>query len=201
MNVRLNYSFNFTAGVYFDKTLHMNNYHVKLWMLTNTADAESHNIAFERIRYFTSYVLESAIFVNSEYSEIINKLDDPGIKLMTMPEDPVDQVIGIMLFSKFGAIMEDRIILEELEISSELGANMVYLHGSQESKGRLEQPGWWNDPGIAHSNRAAAHTDKIMNLKHSGTWRDVELHWPEEDKNKDTGNTIVFADFGRNENK
>jgi len=116
MNVRLNYSIEFTAGFYFNDMLKMNNYKIRLAMMTATPDEESVNIAFERIKYFIGDSIDSGVFINKGNEEQCKLLANAGVKIITLPDEPVDQLIGIMLYCKLNAICEDRMILGELEI-------------------------------------------------------------------------------------
>jgi hypothetical protein len=86
-------------------------------------------VAFERIKYFVySSIRQHYVY---QFCNIImtsvNSLRQLGSSVTTMPGDPVDQLIGLMLYYKLNAIMEDRIIVDETEISSMLGENMIYL--------------------------------------------------------------------------
>jgi hypothetical protein len=67
MNVRLKHDIHFTAGVYYNGELRMNNYSLRLWMITNTHEPSSHNISFERIKFFIYSIMESTIFINGLY--------------------------------------------------------------------------------------------------------------------------------------
>ena len=98
MNVRLNYSIEFTAGFYFNDMLKMNNYKIRLAMMTATPDEESVNIAFERIKYFIGDSIDSGVFINKGNEEQCKLLANAGVKIITLPDEPVDQLIGIMLY-------------------------------------------------------------------------------------------------------
>ena len=91
MNVRLKHDIVFTAGIYYNDVLRMNNYSLRLWMITNTYDASSHNIAFDRIKHFVYSEIDSTIFINSDDQLQCQQLVDAGLKITTMPGDPVDQ--------------------------------------------------------------------------------------------------------------
>lgn len=202
MNARLNYKIDFLSGVHYQNVLRMNHYHLSIWMTTQSEDSENHNIAFERLKAFVSYSLDSAVFINRADQDSCEKLLQAGVNICTLPEDPVDQVVGIMLFSKLNAIMEGRIIIDEIEISSDLGDNMIYLHGASENIGPFEQKGWWHEPDLSFNHSDLVDENKkIMNINRAIGWRDLDLQWPGDDKIKQEGNTIVYADFGRNENK
>lgn len=202
MNVRLQYSFDFLAGCYYDGVFRMNNYTVRLWMMTTTTDGESHNIAFDRIKFFIDDSLESGVFINSANEEQCKLLANAGVKIITLPDEPVDQLIGIMLYCKLNAICEDRMVIGEVEISSELGGEVTYMHGEEESIGPYDQKGWWHDSNLMHYNTKISETENIMSLGAVSSWRELNLQWPEDDAGpEDTGNTIVFVNFGKDEAK
>lgn len=201
MNVRLQYPTALTAGVHYDGQLRMNNYNLRVWMITNSTDGDAHNIAYERLKLFISQCLESSVFINHADKEACRLYHAAGIKLTTLPEEPIDQIIGMMLYCKLNAIMEDQISVVEVEISSELGDRMIYMHSEQENLGPFSDNGWWNDSDPIHWDSTLVADDKIMNLNRISAWRELGLQWPEEETPKDTGNTIIFTDFNRNETK
>ena len=202
MNVRLQYPFKFTAGVWYDGQMKMNNYDVRLWLLTNSVDPDSHNIALERIRYFIHGRLDSSILISSEHAEQVKQLHATGLRITTMPSDPVDQIIGIMLYSKLSSIVEGRMIIGEVEISSDLGGGVVYMHNEEENLGPLEQVGWWHNSDLTQCDSDLVGEEKVMSIAKNTIWRELELNWTDElAESSDTGNTIIFTDFNRNETK
>jgi len=197
MNVRLQYTMNFTAGVHYHQQMIMNNYTLKMFMITNTPVAENNNIAFERLKYFITE-LDSTVFVNSEDQTACQRYLDAGIKITTLPADPVDQIIGVMLFHKLNAIMEERIIMVETELSSLLGDNMIYIHSDNETADNLVIPDWWTAADLVHCDTDLIDNDKILAMHQAGAWRELDLAWPDTNESNQTGN-IVFADFKRDE--
>jgi hypothetical protein len=195
MNVRLQYTMPFTAGVYYRNEMRMNHYLLRVWMTTNTTDPANHNTAFERIKYFVYQELDSVIFINSDNIEQCQSFVDAGLKIATMPGDPVDQIVGIMLFYKLNAIMEDRIIIIETELSSDLGDNMVYLHSEQENVKLPSIPDWWNSADLVHHDNNLIESEKVLLMHQSAAWRELDLGWPEIEDVADNNNTVVFADF------
>ena len=197
MNVRLQYTMNFTAGVHYHEQMIMNNYILKVFMITNTAVAENTTIAFERLKYFIAE-LDSTVFVNGEEQLACQQYIDAGIKITTLPGDPVDQIIGVMLFHKLNAIMEDRIIMVETELSSVLGDSMVYIHSENETAENLVIPEWWMTPDLVHCDTELIDNDKVLAIHQAGAWRELDLGWIDAVQSDQTGN-IVFADFKRDE--
>jgi hypothetical protein len=192
MNVRIAQLLCFNAGAWYDGELEMNQYTIKLWMITQSENSLEQNIAFRRAKHFIHNELESTIFVDTTQEAKCEQLVQAGLNITTLPGDPADQLIGIMLFHKLNAIMEGRIAVVEVEISA--GDAVVYLHGENETSEELIQPLWWFSPDLIHSDVLPRESDKVLSIPHS--WRDLELEWPKEVAvDNDNGNVVVFADF------
>jgi hypothetical protein len=200
MNVRLRTSISFVAGVFFEGILRMNNYRVSLSMTTNSGSSESYDIALDRMKYFIGECIDSGVFINEDNTDQCKKFIRAGVKLVTLPEEPVEQIIGMMLYCKLNAIAENHIIVNEVEISSELGDQVVFFHSDGEFQGPFADAGWWHQPDLTHYNKELNVKDNIMSMSRRNTWKDLELDWP-IDTEALSGNTIVFADFGRDETK
>jgi hypothetical protein len=201
MNARLEYTIPFTAGVHWDDHMIMNNYVARLYMITNSVDNVSQNVAFERIKYFIYSELNSTIFVSREHEDVCKKLIAAGLKITTLPGEPVDQIIGIMLYCKLNAVMENFMVINEIELSSDLGENMVHLHAADESQGPFEDAGWWHDSDLIHCDADLISNDKVVAIHRAGAWRELNLAWPDTESDEATDNTVVFAEFQNNETK
>jgi len=192
MNVRIKFPITFTAGIFYGGNLQMNNYMVNLSMLTNSMDGAINNIALDRIKYFIYHEIESSIFINSADTERCAKFIDAGLKITTIPDEPVDQLIGIMLYYKLAAITEERLIIDEIEISSSLGDGLVYMHGEHENVDELAVPDLWKSVDLVHCYTELIEPDEIVTLADLNVWRDLNLDWPSEEEESETGNTVVF---------
>ena len=97
--------------------------------------------------------------------------------------------------------MEDRISIIEIELSSHLGDNMIYLHSENENTEDIEMPKWWTTPDLTHFELEDQAGDHVFSLApgNYSVWNELGLGWPDEDP-PETGN-IVFADFGKDETK
>jgi hypothetical protein len=199
MNVRLNYELEFLAGIYFNDQLLLNRYSVSINLLTNTADSASTNIALDRIKCLVASQFENTVFVKSDQLERAEMMSIMGINITTLPEDPVDQIVGIMLFNKFNAVMEDRMQVVALDICSTQGDGVWYQHDTDDSLGPFGKTGWWNEPTLQHNDiELEPVVDNVVKVKHSD-WLEYELMWPDLD-NCATNNTVVFGKFPKNEN-
>lgn len=198
MNVRLQYDLDFAAGIYYDNSLQINQYSVSLNLVTKTTDAEETNIAMNRIKCFVWSELEHTVFINQAHQEKAELMSLLGINVTTLPEEPVDQIIGMMLYCKLNAIMEGRMVVTSLDIQSTLGDQVWYLHDEEDALGPFANDGWWTLPSVQHETiETDPVAENVVKVTTTG-WQEYGLEWPEEVKH--TANTVVYANFPRNEN-
>lgn len=201
MNVRIRCDMTFGAGIYYDSLFRVNQYTLRLWMSTIHPDPATHNVALDRVKYFVYNELDSTIFLNVENREQCEKYIMAGLDITTLPNEPVDQVIGIMLYHKLNAIMEQHMVIVETELSSLLGDNITYMHSDSELINSMELSEWWTSADLVHCDRDLVHAESVLALPRASAWRDLDLSWPEHNSDSDPGNVVVFADFKTNETK
>jgi hypothetical protein len=201
MNVRLSYNTGFTAGIFYDGQLRMNNYRIKLNIVTISHDGEDHNVALDRIKFFIHNQLAHSVFINSANTEQCQRLVEAGVRITNLPEEPIDQIIGIMLYCKLNALVEDRFVAHEIEIASELGDYITYFHNDEENLGPLEDAGWWNESDTAHCDLKNLDS-KIVDIQKIVSWKDLNLAWEQDQPTDiDIDNTVLFADFSRDDTR
>ena len=199
MNVRLQYELEFMAGIYYDGALQLNSYSVSLQLLTQNTNALYTNIAMERIKAFVYSELCDTVFVGPADHEKAEMLAVLGMNVTTLPDEPVDQIIGIMLYCKLNAIMEDQMLVTKLDIQSYLGDSVWYQHDEDDAIGPFKADGWWHRATCQHNDiEPESESEKVVRVATTG-WTEYRLDWPETQEN--TGNTVVFANFQRNENQ
>jgi hypothetical protein len=201
MNVRLQYDLEFLGGIYFEEQLQMNQYSVSLNLVTGTKDPADTNIAMDRVKAFVFGELEHSVFMNGAQRERAELMHMMGINVTTLPEEPVDQIIGMMLYYKLNAIMEGRMIVRSLDISSTLGDSVWYQHDDEDPAGPFAQEGWWHDATVTHNVvDFAESTENVLKVL-PNAWADYGLIWPNEQATaSEAGNTVVFGNFPKNEN-
>ncbi len=193
MNVRLQYDIDFMAGIYYEDSLQLNQYSVSLNLITKTTDAEQTNIAMNRLKCFVWSELENTIFINQAQEEKAEMMSLLGINVTTLPEEPVDQIVGMMLYCKLNAIMEGRMIITDLNIQSTLGDQVWYLHNEEDALGPFAVDGWWTLPSIQHQTIELEPVPQNVVKVTTNGWQEYGLEWPDEVKH--TANTVVFANF------
>lgn len=198
MNVRLKDELFFTAGVYYNDQLLMNNYQVRVNMITNSSDGGYVNVARDRVLWFLRGALQSSIFIKDDNQKKWEDFTQVGLTVTTFPEEPVDQIVGLMLYCKLNAIMEKHITVTDIEISSEIGDGCWYPHSQLESVGPFDKDGWWNSSDPTQANRPANKNKRVVKLYNSTNWHDLELSWPTD--NQDISNNVLITPFFNNDN-
>lgn len=175
----------------------VNRYQLVVDLLTVSTDHHQQNVAYERMKYWIHEVMDQSILIgqNSDMIDVVSQLNDCVIVL---PCEPVDQIIGIMLYLKLNAVMENRMIVTDIEICSSQGEYTSYLHNTRENLGSdLEQDGWWSDPRPVWVTQKSRDQGKIVSLDRGPDWKDHGLDWDETaDQENDS---VVFANFKKDE--
>lgn len=198
MNVRLQYDLEFLAGIYYDDCLQMNKYDVSINLTTATKDVASTNIAMERLKAFVFDELANTVFINQAHMERAEFLQMIGVNVTTLPEEPVDQIVGMMLYYKLNAIMEGRMLITSLDISSSLGDGVWYQHDEEDSAGPFIKDGWWHQSSTQHETvEPTQPADNVVKVISTG-WYEMGLDWPEN--TAPVANTVVYANFPKHEN-
>jgi hypothetical protein len=177
----------------------MNSYSVSMSLVTKTADAVNTNIAMDRLKIFIHGEMANTVFINQALGERAEMLHIIGANVTTLPEEPVDQIVGMMLYYKLNAIMEGRMAVTRLDLMSALGDSVWYQHDAEEdSPGPFRADGWWHEPTVQHDTVAVGDVaDNVVKVV-PNAWIEYGLTWP-ENTSEPTANTVVFANFTRNE--
>jgi len=198
MNVRLRKVFEFAAGVVYENKFLINHYTVTVKFTTVTSDAAVHGIAYERMCYWIDQVLFNSILI-SDSEPSLQKWLATEQRVIVLPEVPIDQIVGMLIYSKFNAIVEEHVIITDVEISSSIGDEVAYLHSENEHALFLDQPGWWKDPKPSWSNNNFSKTkgNKVIKLNRVPEWKDLELDF--DSPINESQKPVVFVDFTKND--
>jgi hypothetical protein len=200
MNVRLSKSLAWSSALVYDDMFYVNNYVIDLSLLTASMDLDQQNIAYDRMKVIVSEVLQDSVFIASSSSRV-GAYRNTGAKIIEFPEQPVDQIVGMMLMIKLNAVMQQRMVVTDISISSEHGDEMKYHCSHDDNIGPFAQPGWWSDHRPVYgAERRARSRDKVVAMDRITEWSEYGLEWESND-GSEADNKVVFADFPRNEDK
>lgn len=199
MNVRLKRQFVFACGVSYQDHFFINQYSVTLHMITQTENSDDHNVAFDRIRYWINNVLTDSVLISAD-NPLLDAYKATNQRLLVFPDQPVDQLVGIMLYLKTNCMVENRMAITDVEIQSLHGMDVCYLHSQGESVGSLSEPGWWLDSKPTWADPTNHATGKkVIELNREADWKSVDLDWNMPRDQKQTNDSVVFADFNKDE--
>jgi len=199
MNVKIGYTTHFNAAIWWDSRLIMSTFTATFKMITASDSPVNTNTALDRLKYMSEEYFVDTVFINHNETDQIKKLKSAGIKTVVMPEEPVDQIMGMMLYSKINAVMEGHMLIRSVLFSSTSGDEVIYEHTQNESVAPFDQPGWWKNPG-PDCEESKKIKDQIFVLNTNTQWRDLGLEWVDINENND-GNVLVFTEFKNDKDK
>lgn len=199
MNVKVSRGFEFASGIHFDNSFIINTYNIVLSMTISTTNTYEQSIALERLKYFIFNCLENCVFVNKDNKSVVENYINAGMRVCTLPDESYDQIIGLTLLSKFNAILEEKVFVDEIKISSMIG-NGINFHISMEESSIFssKKNSWYTEPNISISDyiKKEGKKDKVVQLKkESSKWVDLGLDWKQ--KEIVMGNEITFVNVDK----
>lgn len=198
MTTKIEREFVFQCGTYVDSTFIINLYTVNFGMYVSTEDIREQNIAMERIKYYLYDCLENAIIVEDKEKEVIDKYLNADLKVCVLPSLPYDQMIAIMLLKKLNSILEDKLVVVEVKISSKLSDGVYLLYDIEDSAGIYDsQDGWWNNKKpVINGFKFKKNDSKILKLFNqiNLSWDDIGLSWDEKSKNTSTATVVPLRE-------
>ncbi len=196
MTARIHKTFELLTGLHFNGRYYVNKYDFDLTMNVESESITEQNIALDRIKYYLHECLQDCVFVNQSDTDSIEKYMAADMNVSTLPEDPYDQVVGVMLMVKLNSITEGRLVITDLTIESNMSDGVSCLHSIEENIGPFNDKGWWNDVS-QRINDYSPKNKKIVKLsKLKNDWQEVFLDWEEKGKfGKDA--EIIFTSFDK----
>lgn len=196
MTARIHRAFELLTGLHFNKKFYTNQYSIDLTFNVESESIVEQNIALERIKFYLHECLEHSVLINQNDTESIEKYISAGMNVCTLPEEPYDQVVGILLLLKLNAIAEDRLVITDLSIESRMSDGVSCLHSIEENLGPFGEKGWWSDSS-QRINDYSSKNKKIVKLsKMKNEWQDVYLDWGEKSV-LGTEAEIIFTSFDK----
>ena len=151
-----------------------------------------HKRAFARMRYWLQEIMQDCVLISQDHDRLDTWLDT-GSRVLVFPEDPVDQLVGIMLYCKLHAIVQDNLLIDRVTVSSVLDDEVMYHHYADEDQGPFAAPGWWNESRPCWKQAIKKGRGKVIDLGRGPDWKDLDLEWDQECAQ----NTVVIAEFTR----
>lgn len=196
MTARISKDFALSAGIHYEGKYIINNYLLKLHMDVTTEDMREQNIALDRIKYLLEECFDSCVFVDQQDIAALDNYSKAGMKVCTVPDGPYDQIIGAVLLSKFNAVTEHKLFVDEIVISSRICDDVDFYISSEEDM-PVSTVGsyWWKENNTLISDWVIkpSKKEKIVELKKEiPDWVNLGLTWKPKAKAKNS--KVVFID-------
>ncbi len=184
MNVRIKFNADIRTSVWLGDEFMVNNYAINLQLITQSHDPEDHPVCLGRIRTILDQ-LEHSILINQDHVDKIKELTACGFRVVALPQEPIDQIMGIVLFQKLDAVLENRMRVTDLDLCSDVGDNIWFMHSAHELVHEIPSTGWWADATPVCVNPApAANKNKVVKLNRQLNWKTLELNWSSDTPTK-----------------
>lgn len=170
----------FFAGIHLEGSFMINLYECDMCMSINTDNVREQRVAIERISHFINNHLTNSILISHEDKEAIEKYEAAGHRLCILPDEPFDQLLGLILLNKLNSIMEDKIVITDMTFGSKLSDYIKFDLTQEEAEAMYPDKAWYNDPGIAMKETAKKKKDKVVKLFEPDEWEKFELTWQEK---------------------
>lgn len=195
MNTRVSREFEFQAAVHYEDSFIINSYKLDLSMEVTTDDIREQNIALDRIKYLISECFENCIFVDVHENKAIDLYLKAGLHVCPVPEEPYDQIVAAVLLSKFNAVTEKKLYVNEIKIKSAICDDVTFYVSHEENIEFLESPNvWWTDNSASIFDVSKkSKKEKIVELKKEPIdWNIIGLTWKEKKVTSKDSGEIVF---------
>ena len=193
MSARIQRSFDLLACVQFNPEFFVNYYDFDITFNVGTENIEEQNIALERIKCYLEVFLQNSVFVQDADDKAIERLLTAGLKVCVLPEEPYDQIVGIMLLQKINAITEGRLVATDISITSHMSDGVTCFHAIEENNVPFALKGWWYDSaptinGLKPKNKKVVKLSKPVN-----DWAEFNLEWEDTPKTQTTSEIVIVS--------
>lgn len=186
MSAKISKDFGFRSGIYFGDKFLINDFRITLNLLVQTDSIREQNIAMERIEWFLTQKIDSNLFINSEKTKNIDLFRKAGIDIITLPEDPYDQIIGMVLLLKINSILEKKLSATNIAIESLMSDNVKFHIDLETAEAVLSDNNWYNNSSTETNDLANNdYSSKIVKL-FDNQWTEIGLTWKEKKEKRAT---------------
>lgn len=190
MGTRICKHFDFLSAVYFEGKFLINSFDISLTLSVETDSIHEQNVAMDRIKYFINERLENCVFVQDTETKIIEKYQAAGLKVCSLPEEPYDQIITILLLQKLNAICEGKLIVTDIQLESILSDGVGFMYDIDDMQNIHQyKNGWWTENSNIISNTVLGKKEKIVRLIKNNDWVSLGLDW----NSKENCSEIIFT--------
>ena len=116
----------FKSIIIVDNELFHNIYKVKIGIRPVTDDLEEQTQYFDRLKFLYTYIVANTVITGRDEDLYKILAVETNNRFIELPRPPYDQIMAAVLFAKSNAILEGKIIVDSVELSSYQGDGISY---------------------------------------------------------------------------
>jgi hypothetical protein len=116
----------FKSIIIVDNELFHNIYKVKIGIRPVTDDLEEQSQYFDRLKFLYTYIVANTVITGRDEDLYKILAVETNNRFIELPRPPYDQIMAAVLFAKSNAILEGKIIVDSVELSSYQGDGISY---------------------------------------------------------------------------
>lgn len=174
--------------VLLDKMLIPNYFTVGIEFLSTGDDGMEQVIAFDRMQCIIEDIMSGAVFANVDNPLIAKLHKNFSAYIVTLPAEPIDYVICATLFSKLLSVVEGRLIIDSVSVSSKMGSDIINIIHEDELaamdwmvKNKIKEAtgneAWWHRTDSGCTDILLAGKDTNTVIHDIRDWKELELDW------------------------
>lgn len=183
-----NWTGSWNGTILLENALLPNEWTISIDFDSNTDDAYQEQIAFERVRYIIEESYENAMFINVE-NDWLGKLHDKiDVHKISLPDEPVDNVIAAATLNKFISVVEGRLEFFGIKISSRLldgtsleldvtDLNLISWIVDNPIQKLTGEPAWFKRPNAGTTDIWIKGKKKQEIIRDMEDWDKLQLGW------------------------
>ena len=185
----LSYECSFDTVLVMDNWISPNTYKCKIYFDIETDNGDEQNIAFERMKVLMEGVFQNSLFINmhNPLLQVLAKKTEQ--RIITLPTEPIVVIMAGIMFYKLSAIVEERISIQQIKLSSSQADN-IWVHFDldfADSMGKMEseyhtvaklEPWWFKSDPVTSDWFEVTKKDTKMHIQ-KASW-EKDLQWPTE---------------------
>ena len=179
-----------------------NTYECTLGISPTTNNTEYQNIGFERIKFFLRNICQNSVLISIHNKKFnaLKKLTCSNI--ITLPDEPYDQLLIVLLFHKIDAILEEHFYCDYIVLESFQGENVKYQFNAEYDSTFVDDTNYFSDklkekklPWWYRGDTSTSDTFKDMTIDVPFTWDDVGLSYKNNKKKESKGEIVNLKQF------
>lgn len=170
----------FLAGLHFEEKFMINLYEFQMNITVHTDDSREQGIAMERIMYLVDGHLSNSVIISETETAQIEKYTEAGHKLCVVPEEPYDQIFGLILLNKFNAIMDGKLEVTDMIFGSKLSDYIKFDISKEEAVAMFPDNSWYNHNNLLLRDVPKKKKEKVVKFCNIDEWAELGLNWKEK---------------------